>query len=84
MRRDVVTEVIVDYGDFVENFATVLEAKDYINSNLDELDWPVAVWLEDSSGRKKWDYRLVDDGAGGVELIEGDTIQSGSYYRPIH
>ena len=52
MRRDVVTEVIVDYGDFVENFATVLEAKDYINSNLDELDWPVAVWLEDSSGRK--------------------------------
>ena len=84
MRRDVVTEVIVDYGDFVENFATVLEAKDYINSNLDELDWPVAVWLEDSSGRKKWDYRLVDDGAGGVELIEGDTIQSSSYYRPIH
>ena len=84
MRRDVVTEVIVDYGDFVENFATVLEAKDYINSNLDELDWPVAVWLEDSSGRKKWDYRLVDDGAGGVKLIEGETIRSGSYYRPIH
>lgn len=52
MRRDVVTEVIVDYGDFAENFATVLEAKDFINGNLDELDWPVAVWLEDSNGRK--------------------------------
>lgn len=55
MRRDVVTEVIVDYGEFTENFATVLEAKDYINSNLDELDWPISVWLEDSNGRKKWD-----------------------------
>ena len=46
MRRDVVTEVMVDYGDFVENFATVLEAQDYINNNLDELDWPISAWLE--------------------------------------
>ena len=84
MRRDVVTEVIVDYGDFAENFATVLEAKDFINTNLDELDWPVAVWLEDSNGRKKWDYRLVDDGTGGVELIEGKPIKHNTYYRPIH
>ena len=53
MRRDVVTEVIVDYGDFVENFATVLEAKDYINSNLDELDWSVADLVEELSGRDK-------------------------------
>lgn len=84
MRRDVVTEVIVDYGEFTENFATVLEAKDYINSNLDELDWPISVWLEDSNGRKKWDYQLIDDGASGVELIEGEPIKSGSFYRPIH
>ena len=84
MRRDVVTEVIVDYGDFVENFATVLEAKNFINANLDELDWPVAVWLEDSNGRKKWDYKIIDDGAGSVELIEGDVIKGGSYFRPIH
>lgn len=84
MRRDVVTEVIVDYGDFAENFATVLEAKDFINTNLDELDWPVAVWLEDSNDRKKWDYRLVDDGTGGVELIEGKPIKNNTYYRPIH
>ena len=84
MRRDVVTEVIVDYGDFVENFATVLEAKDFINANLDELDWPVTVWLEDSNGRKKWDYKIIDDGAGSVELIEGDVIKGGSYFRPIH
>ncbi len=84
MRRDVVTEVMVDYGDFVENFATVLEAQDDIHNNLDELDWPISAWLEDSSGRKKWDYQLIDDGAGGVELIAGDPVKTGSYYRPIH
>ena len=64
MRRDVVTEVIVDYGEFVENFATTLEAQAFIESNLDELDLPIAVWLEDSSGRKKWDYKIIEDGAG--------------------
>ena len=84
MRRDVVTEVMVDYGDFVENFATVLEAQDYINNNLDELDWPISAWLEDSRKSKKWDYQLIDDGAGGVELIAGDPVKTGSYYRPIH
>lgn len=84
MRRDVVTEVIVDYGDFVENFATPLEAQDFINGNLEELDWPVAAWLEDSCGRKKWDYQLTDDGSGGVELIAGEPVKGSSYYRPIH
>ncbi len=84
MRRDVVTEVIVDYGDFVENFATPLEAQDFINGNLEELDWPVAAWLEDSSGRKKWDYQLTDDGSGGVELVAGELVKGSSYYRPIH
>ena len=52
MRRDVVTEVILDYGDFVENFATVLEAQDYIENNYDELGEPLAAWLEDANGRK--------------------------------
>lgn len=84
MRRDVVTEVIVNYGEFTENFATVLEAQDYINGNLDELDWPISAWLEDSNGRKKWDYKLIDDGSGGVELVAGDPIKAGSFYRPIH
>lgn len=84
MRRDVVTEVIVDYGDFVENFATPLEAQDFINGNLEELDWPVAAWLEDSIGRKKWDYQLTDDGSGGVELVAGEPVKGSSYYRPIH
>ena len=84
MRRDVVTEVIVDYGEFVENLANVLEATDFINGNLDELDWPLAAWLEDSSGRKKWDFQIIDDGAGGVELVAGEPVKSGSYYRPIH
>ena len=81
MRRDVVTEVVVD---FVETFDTPLQAREYINANLDEYDLPVAVWLEDSNGRKKWDYSIVDDGAGGIELIAGDPIRSGSYFRPIH
>ena len=84
MRRDVVTEVIVDYGDFVENFATVLEAQNFINANYDELDAPVAAWLEDMNGRKKWDYQIYDDGAGEFTLIEGDCIRQGSYYRAIH
>ncbi len=84
MRRDVVTEVIVDYGEFVENFATTLEAQSFIESNLDELDLPIAVWLEDSSGRKKWDFKIVEDGTGNIELIAGDVIKNTSYYRPTH
>ena len=84
MRRDVVTEVIVDYGEFVENFATTLEAQSFIESNLDELDLPIAVWLEDSSGRKKWNFKIVEDGTGSIELIAGDVIKNTSYYRPIH
>ena len=84
MRRDVVTEVIVDYGDFVENFATALEAQSFINANYDELEAPVAVWLEDMNGRKKWDYQIYDDGTGEITLIEGECIRQGSYYRAIH
>lgn len=84
MRRDVVTEVIVDYGEFVENFATTLEAQSFIESNLDELDLPIAVWLEDSSGRKKWNFKIVEDSTGNIELIAGDVIKNTSYYRPIH
>ncbi len=84
MRRDVVTEVIVDYGDFVENFATELEAKEFIESNLGEFDLPIAVWLEDSNGRKKWEYSIIEDGTGGIELIAGDFIKNPSYFRPIH
>lgn len=35
MRRDVVTQVIVEYSDGCENFATKLEAERFINANLD-------------------------------------------------
>lgn len=84
MRRDVVTEVILDYGDFVENFATVLEAQDFIENNYDELGEPLAAWLEDANGRKKWDYRIIDDGAGQFTLIAGDCIRQGSFYKAIH
>ena len=62
MRRDCVTQVIVRWRDGEEdNFATPFEAENYINWALDELGEPEAAWLEDMQGRKKWDYRLVED-----------------------
>ena len=39
MRRDLVTQVIVEWADGeVDNFATPFEAERYINAMLDELD----------------------------------------------
>ena len=61
MRRDLVVQVIVQYDDFWENFATPFEAESFINSNLDELDLPVMVRLEDMKGNVKWYYDLVED-----------------------
>ena len=67
MRRDCVTQVIVRWRDGEEdNFATPFEAENYINWALDELGEPEAAWLEDMQGRKKWDYRLVEDEEGRV------------------
>lgn len=57
MRRDLVVQVIVDYGDFWENFATAYEAESFINANIDELDLPLSVWLEDMRGNKKMGLR---------------------------
>ena len=34
MRRDLVVQVIVDYGEFWENFATPYEAESFINGNV--------------------------------------------------
>ena len=51
MRRDLVVQVIVQYDDFWENFATPFEAESFINSNLDKLDLPVMVRLEDMKGK---------------------------------
>ncbi|MCF0252965.1 MAG: hypothetical protein HUK26_01350 [Duodenibacillus sp.] len=70
MRRDLVVQVIVDYGGSCENFATPYEAESFINGSVDELDLPQAAWLEDMSGNKKWDYDLVDDGSGVIHLVE--------------
>lgn len=50
MRRDLVVQVILDYGEFVETFATAYEAESYLNANIDELDVPVRAWLEDLRG----------------------------------
>lgn len=46
MRRDLVVQVVLDYGEFVETFATAYEAESYLNANIDELDVPVRAWLE--------------------------------------
>lgn len=43
MRRDCVTQVIVQWADGeIDNFATPFEAERYINAMLEELDLPVA------------------------------------------
>lgn len=69
MRRDLVVQIIVDYGEFWENFSTPYEAESFINANVDDLDCPVRVWMEDMHGHKKWDYDVVDDGSGYYQLI---------------
>lgn len=72
MRRDLVVQVIVQYDDFWENFATLFEAESFINSNLDELDLPVMVRLEDMKGNVKWYYDLVEDEGGVYRLVDRD------------
>lgn len=72
MRRDLVVQVIVQYDDFCENFATPFEAESFINSNLDELDLPVMVRLEDMKGNVKWYYDLVEDEGGVYRLVDRD------------
>lgn len=70
MRRDTVTQVIVDYGDFVENFATPYEAQQFIAAYEDEYGLPLGAWLEDMSGKKKWDYAIAEDDSGNIILID--------------
>ena len=72
MRRDLVVQVIVQYDDFWENFATPFEAESFIYSNLDELDLPVMVRLEDMKGNVKWYYDLVEDEGGVYRLVDRD------------
>ncbi|MDO5530418.1 hypothetical protein [Sutterella sp.] len=71
MRRDCVTQVIVRWADGEEdNFATPFEAESFINYSLDELGVPVAAWLEDMKGVKKWDYQIVEDEEGVLRLVD--------------
>ena len=60
MRRDVVTQIIVEYPSGCENFATRLEAERFINANLEEEE-PVAVWVEEVNGKKKYDLHFADE-----------------------
>ena len=62
MRRDTVTQVIVDYGDF--------EAQQFITAYEDEYGLPRAAWLEDMSGHKKWDYKVFEDDSGNIVLVD--------------
>lgn len=70
MRRDCVTQVIVEWanGEW-DNFATPLEAEAAINEMLEEWDLPVAAWLEDMKGNKKWQYAFSEDDGGYVHLV---------------
>ncbi len=68
MRRDVVTQVIVEYSYGYENFATKLEAERFINANLSE-EAPLAAWLEEVNGQKKYDYQLVEED-GEIHLVD--------------
>ena len=71
MRRDLVTQVIVEWADGeVDNFATPVEAERDINAMLDELVVPTRAWLEDMAGNKKWDYDIVEDADGVIRLID--------------
>lgn len=69
MRRDCVTQVIVQWenGEWM-NFATPLEAEQYINYIVDDWGVPTGVWLEDMSGNKKWNYDLIEDPNGIIKL----------------
>ena len=71
MRRDCVTQVIVQWADGeIDNFATPFEAERYVNAMLEELDLPVAAWLEDMKGNKKWDYDIIEGDDGVVYLVD--------------
>ncbi len=70
MRRDLVTQVILDYGEFQEDFATAHEAETFLNTNVDELGAPIGAWLEDLRGNLKWRYDILDDGSGLFRLVE--------------
>lgn len=39
MRRDLVVQVILDYGEFVETFATAYEAESYLNAVLSKINF---------------------------------------------
>lgn len=71
MRRDCVTQVIVQWADGeIDNFATPFEAERYVSAMLEELDLPVAAWLEDMKGNKKWDYDIIEGDDGVVHLVD--------------
>lgn len=69
MRRDVVTEVFVQFDDGVENFATRFEAERFLDACDEE---PRAAWLEDAQGRVRARYRITRTPEGRIALIDVD------------
>ena len=68
MRRDVVTQIIVEYPSGSENSATRLEAERFINANLEEEE-PVAVWVEEVNGKKKYDLHFAEEN-GEIHIVD--------------
>ena len=71
MRRDLVTQVIVEWADGeVDNFATPFEAERYINAMLDELDDADARLVGGHGRQQEVGYDIVEDDDGVIRLID--------------
>lgn len=70
MRRDLVVEVILDYSGQCENFATTLEAEEFMQDNYEEYGPPTSAWLEDTHGNRKWNYDIVESAPGDLHLVQ--------------
>ena len=71
MRRDCVTQIIVDWGNGEwENFATPFEAEQYINAHARRARRPQSRLARGHAGNKKWDYEIVEDDNGLIRLVD--------------
>ena len=64
MRRDCVTQVIVQWADGeIDNFATPFEAERYVNAMVMSI-------ASRSFSNKKWDYDIIEGDDGVVHLVD--------------
>lgn len=69
MRRDVVTQIIVEYPSGCENFATRLEAERFINANLEEEESRGGFGVEEVNGKKKYDLHFAEEN-GEIHIVD--------------